>query len=807
MPTSSGPALSHASPSASRFRFLPLLAMLSVSVFAQTDVHPAPPSLSLMSGTTLDNTTDGSKPTTTSPMDIGPTTIPTASLPETVRALAVLGDRAGSYTGATFRIAPALPSPTFSLAAGSYTTSQSVVLHAPVPGSTIHYTVDGTLPTAASPVYTSPIPVTRRTSIIAFVTAAGYSQSPNSILTINIIPPTPFISPAEGTFTTGQSVTITDATPGTTIYYTTDGSAPTTASAVYNSPITIPTAAVTETIRAFAVLNDVYGSATRATYTITPPAPAPTLGPGNGDYTTSPLVTMTDSLPGTQIFYTVNGSAPTSASTLYTGPFHLPLSQTGTTLVKAIAMKSGYTPSSVSPLTLSHSLPTGVIAETVVQPNLPVAPIPSDFLGFSHEWSAIENIMGDKYVGVNSVYRTLVNNLASQMGGPLVIRVGGGSTDTSGPATTRTVEPLAELAQAENVKFILGVNLGSNEVSLAQQQASIIAANLPLSSLDAIEIGNEPDGYATNGYRPSSYGYPEFLSQFGQWSSAVTSVSESHIPVSGPTLGGGGWMGDAQSSVQDNELHANMITQHKYVACYYAANPLPANILLQPASSTTSMNYLLSTYIPAAHAAHVPLRVSEMNSICNGGQLGVSNSFSSALWAIDTMFEYAKLGLDGVNWNSNVDDGPYDLFHFTSPTPAYYLLGVNPLYYGLLFFADAAGGNSHLLTSTTLTNANLKVWATSNDQGHAHLVIINKEFTASGNARITLSGYSKGTVSDLTAPNYLSTNQVTLAGQTFDGSKDGTLQGARQTETVYPVNGVWSIHVPAMSAVSVDLEP
>jgi hypothetical protein len=62
----------------------------------------------------------------------------------------------------------------------------------------------------------------------------------------------PVFSPAPGTYTTAQKVTITDATAGTTIYYTTNGTTPTTASTVYTGPITVSS---TTTVKAIAALN------------------------------------------------------------------------------------------------------------------------------------------------------------------------------------------------------------------------------------------------------------------------------------------------------------------------------------------------------------------------------------------------------------------------------------------------------------------------------------------------------------------------------------------------------------------------
>ena len=62
----------------------------------------------------------------------------------------------------------------------------------------------------------------------------------------------PNFSPFPGNYTGPQTVTITDATPGVTIYYTTDGSTPTTSSPRYTGPITIST---TTTLQAIAAGN------------------------------------------------------------------------------------------------------------------------------------------------------------------------------------------------------------------------------------------------------------------------------------------------------------------------------------------------------------------------------------------------------------------------------------------------------------------------------------------------------------------------------------------------------------------------
>jgi len=77
---------------------------------------------------------------------------------------------------------------------------------------------------------------------------------------------TPTFSPAAGTYYEAQNVTISCTTAGATIYYTLDGSTPTTSSAVYSSPIAI---SATTTVKAMAAKSGMSNSSVAsATYTI-----------------------------------------------------------------------------------------------------------------------------------------------------------------------------------------------------------------------------------------------------------------------------------------------------------------------------------------------------------------------------------------------------------------------------------------------------------------------------------------------------------------------------------------------------------
>ncbi len=74
---------------------------------------------------------------------------------------------------------PAAASPTFSPAPGSYTSAQSVTLSDTTPGAVIHYTTNGTTPTASSATFSAsaPIAVSSTETIEAIAVASGYANS------------------------------------------------------------------------------------------------------------------------------------------------------------------------------------------------------------------------------------------------------------------------------------------------------------------------------------------------------------------------------------------------------------------------------------------------------------------------------------------------------------------------------------------------------------------------------------------------------------------------------------------------------
>jgi hypothetical protein len=166
-----------------------------------------------------------------------------------------------SDAGIMADVIPATPS--ISPAGGLYTGSVVVTMSAASPDTTIYYTLDGSLPGAGSQVYTGPVTLTARGTMVRAI-AAPNGQGPTAITQtysffyVEPQTPTPVISPVPGNYPSGQTVTITDANATATIRYTTDGSTPTTHSNWYHGPIALTGS---ETIQAIAVSTGAASSA------------------------------------------------------------------------------------------------------------------------------------------------------------------------------------------------------------------------------------------------------------------------------------------------------------------------------------------------------------------------------------------------------------------------------------------------------------------------------------------------------------------------------------------------------------------
>jgi hypothetical protein len=439
------------------------------------------------------------------------------------------------------------------------------------------------------------------------------------------------------------------------------------------------------------------------------------------------------------------------------------------------------------------------------------------FLGLSLEFPAIEAYAGSEPHAVNQVLAQLIRNLTP--GQSPVLRIGGDSTDWTWwpiahfprPAGVnyaldpRWLAVTAELVRALDARVILGIDLEADSRRVAAAEASGVIAGIGGGHVAALEPGNEPelygsftwDGSGATG-RPHGYDFAAFVTDFAWLARALPP-----FPIAGPATGGPRWIGHL-SSFLAAESSVRIVTLHRYPLqqCFVPPResdyPTIGNLLSDRASRDLANSIAPSVEI--AHAHRLPLRIDEMNTNSCGGDTGVSKSFASALWILDVLFQMARVGVDGVNIHS-YPGATYELFTFTRVHGSWQAF-VEPEYYGMLMFAQAAPPGSRLLrVSLAQPGGGLKAWATRAPDGQTRVVLINE----SAHARIVavrapiVTGDS--TLVRLQAPSIRAERGVTLGGQSFGShTQSGQLDGRELAASVTPTGGEYVVTLTPASA-------
>jgi hypothetical protein len=169
--------------------------------------------------------------------------------------------------------------------------------------------------------------------------------------------PLPSIYPSA--ILSGTEITLTCATAGASVYYTTDGSVPDATDTAYTVPIAI---SADTTLKAIAIKDAASSLIMTAVYTI-PKAITPLILPLAGEYLIGQELTMTCPQTGATIYYTTNGSTPTAGSTAY-NPLSKPTLAAGGT-IKAVAIVAGYANSNVYSVAYTISIAATPVATPV----------------------------------------------------------------------------------------------------------------------------------------------------------------------------------------------------------------------------------------------------------------------------------------------------------------------------------------------------------------------------------------------------------------------------------------------------------
>ena len=443
------------------------------------------------------------------------------------------------------------------------------------------------------------------------------------------------------------------------------------------------------------------------------------------------------------------------------------------------------------------------------------------FLGLSIEYWALEHYAGKNPRAIDPVMVQLIRNLVP--GQSALIRIGGVTTDrTWWPArglkqppgvnytlSRSRLEVARALAQAVGGRLIMGIQFELDSKVEAAAETRAMLAVIGRGTIEGFELGNEPDLYATSPWyelngkeyfgRGLGWGVQQYLSQFRS-----IAASMGDVPLAGPALWPNSWLDELSQQLSENP-HMVVVTAHRYPLEGCASTrgrPDYPTIphLLAPASSLGIAEFL-QPYVGVAHAHHAQIRDGEINTVACGSGAGVANTFASALWALDTMFELANIGLDGVNLHP-YPGAPGELFS-VQRAGSRWLGSVAPEYYGLLMFAQAAPAGSRLLSvSASSAPRTLHAWATRARDGTLRVVLINED--ASHPVTVTL-GASRlnrpALLERLQAPGIQSASGVRIGGQSFaPRTSTGNLSGRPGKLTVRPRGGAYLVSLPAASA-------
>jgi hypothetical protein len=382
--------------------------------------------------------------------------------------------------------------------------------------------------------------------------------------------------------------------------------------------------------------------------------------------------------------------------------------------------------------------------------------------------------------------------------GPAVLRVGGGTVDTTCwgglsntiPITASEVDTFARFIKAlpTNWSVVYGINLLSNNPANCAAEAAYVANALGPRLL-GFQIGNEPE-----------YGFTQYSTYLARWRPLAAAITNS---VSGwaATNGGNGWTftgadgGQGQLAAftdpfASDESGVNaMLTQH-----YYRAGPSTNDtiqLLLQP----DPFLFTLVSNIVKAATGHSSLgaRIDETGSYSAGGVANVSDAFGAALWSLDFMFTGAMNGLQGVNFHGG-GRSPYSPLTDNGTT----VTSVGPEFYGMKLLSLIPPGNVIPATVTPASNTSFTAYGVRQPGGAISALLNNKSSSNTVAVSVNLGpAVTSARLIELTAPSLGNTSGFLIGGATIN--TDGTWTGGVQA-ALTATNGQLTVNVPPTSA-------
>ena len=339
-----------------------------------------------------------------------------------------------------------------------------------------------------------------------------------------------------------------------------------------------------------------------------------------------------------------------------------------------------------------------------VQPDQAGSHLPPGFVGLS---------FGAATVARDDYASTDFGGFLRTLGHTGTIRIGGNSGDgtfwtstgetppswaTSGVITPLKLQHVAAITRPAGWKVILAVNLKHPDPARAADEA-MYAQQIFGDSLEAIEIGNEPNFYYSN---PAAY-----YAGFETYAAAIHAVLPG-IGLTGPEAetNHSSWLGGfATADAANPDVAA--VTDHTYPtsACGSSTTTIPALL------GTGSVQYEQANaqaLLNAAAQLHALPEMTETNSTVCAGEAGVSDVFAAALWALDYNLMLAQDGVVNAEFmGGTTSTGACDPYTPLCPTTGD--LTPRPVYYGLL--ATELVGTGRFVSVSNPDSADMRAYA------------------------------------------------------------------------------------------------
>jgi len=448
--------------------------------------------------------------------------------------------------------------------------------------------------------------------------------------------------------------------------------------------------------------------------------------------------------------------------------------------------------------------PAQSAVQVQLSPSAPGTAIAPDYVGLSFEMQRV-------LAGTNGAHYFSATNRALiatfQTLGIKNLRVGGNTADrpTLPIPTTDDVDNLFAFAQAAGVKVIFTLRLREGSLAAATQMANYITRHYaPL--LDCFAIGNEPNVFSKE--------YAPYLAEWKIYAAQITAPTNSPgTTFCGPSTSPGHetWSRDFANEFGSHGPLA-FIAQHDYPGgdARRATNAAVARDKILAAAMDDHYAKFASHFVPAALSNSLPYRLEEANSFYDGGAPDVSDTFASALWALNYQWWWAAHGASGINFHTGDkvaarDENKPCRYAVFWTTPNGY--NIHPIGYALKLFSLGSQGRLVPATVTRADDLNLEVYAAAADGKGVCVTLINQEHGPGARAaEITLLpglANAHGEVLLLSAPDG---DIATKTGVTLGGAEilnDATWDGQWTPLPAATDGGKFTLHLPAASAALV----